>query len=359
MSKKTVSPPYLKFFPITYPHLLALLLSFILPSPALSKGITIIQCWDEQGKSYISSTPCPKKHQAKKEPVNKTIHLPLHPKGLPKKQYWIATILNETLSLYFLIDTGANGVSIPKDVFEHLVKKGKISQKDFIRMATFTIADGSKIKEAIYRLKTLQIGPITLKNVHVSVMSKKGTTPLLGTPILEALGSWKIDIPKKSLIITQNANSKRQSNVRTVNNNDTSQACIMLYRNFATHVNAIKRLVRYQKQDLQNVERLQESVEKSDLELSKKSEKTNFSSKSSYRHWKRQLKEFNAEKENFYNQVEQFRKNTNTRRNLYSRYRKKVVRHVEEYNTRCPGRAFQDHNGQWQTMVGIAIPDFE
>ncbi|MBF0212843.1 MAG: hypothetical protein HQM00_04660, partial [Magnetococcales bacterium] len=63
-----------------------------------------------------------------------------------------------------------------------------------------TMADGSSGHHAVARLDALRIGSREVKNVSVTVTPAKGM-PLLGTPVLEQLGAWRIDPQKRQLLI--------------------------------------------------------------------------------------------------------------------------------------------------------------
>jgi hypothetical protein len=63
--------------------------------------------------------------------------------------YTVPVVINEEITLNFVIDSGANLVTIPADVVSELVRAGTLKDTDFIGQGTFQLADGSKYTEKI------------------------------------------------------------------------------------------------------------------------------------------------------------------------------------------------------------------
>ena len=66
--------------------------------------------------------------------------------------YKVPVLINGTLTLNFLIDTGASDVSIPLDVFLTLLRAGTIDDLDIIGEREYTLADGSKSTSTAFRI---------------------------------------------------------------------------------------------------------------------------------------------------------------------------------------------------------------
>ena len=121
--------------------------------------------------------------------------------GKRRGLYWVRTVVNDLLAANFIIDTGASVVQIPQDMFDKLVALGTVGKEDVLGFGTARIADGSTLRQQIVLLKRIQIGDYTLGHIQAMV-GKTGVPPLLGTPVLEKLGKWRIDTERMALIVT-------------------------------------------------------------------------------------------------------------------------------------------------------------
>jgi TPR repeat protein len=82
--------------------------------------------------------------------------------------------INGTMTLDFVIDSGATDVSVPADVVSTLMRAGAIREPDFIGKKTYVLADGSKTKSPTFTIRTLKVGNTVLENVSGSVASFQG-----------------------------------------------------------------------------------------------------------------------------------------------------------------------------------------
>jgi hypothetical protein len=60
--------------------------------------------------------------------------------------YAVPVLINNAITLDFVLDSGASDVSIPSDVFSTLIRAGTITKEDIIGSDTYTLADGSQKK---------------------------------------------------------------------------------------------------------------------------------------------------------------------------------------------------------------------
>ncbi|MDQ3062707.1 MAG: clan AA aspartic protease [Acidobacteriota bacterium] len=85
---------------------------------------------------------------------------------------------NETATVSFLIDSGANYTLLPKDIWEKLGLKAK-------KTLNFTLADGTKIERDISECRIEILG----EDFHSPViLGEEGDESLLGSVTLEILG---------------------------------------------------------------------------------------------------------------------------------------------------------------------------
>lgn len=109
--------------------------------------------------------------------------------------------INEAIDLKFALDSGAADVTIPADVVSTLVRSGTITRDDFIGGKSFTLADGSTLPSVEFRVRSLRVGSLEVRNVTASLGNANGSL-VLGRAFLVRLSSWSIDNQKRALILT-------------------------------------------------------------------------------------------------------------------------------------------------------------
>ena len=114
--------------------------------------------------------------------------------------YKVPVLINDTITLKFVVDSGAADVSIPADVVLTLIRAETITQSDFIGAQTYTLADGSTTSSRTFRIRSLKVGDIVLLNVLGSVADTNGEL-LLGQSFLGRFKSWSIDNTSHTLIL--------------------------------------------------------------------------------------------------------------------------------------------------------------
>jgi predicted aspartyl protease len=112
----------------------------------------------------------------------------------------VPVLINNTMSLDFIIDSGASDVTVPPDVVLALMRAGTLTKADFLGTHTYILADGSKVPSQTFRIKSLKVGDTILENVVGSVGSGNGTL-LLGQSFLSRFSSWSIDNTRKVLLL--------------------------------------------------------------------------------------------------------------------------------------------------------------
>jgi clan AA aspartic protease (TIGR02281 family) len=125
-------------------------------------------------------------------------------RGVPLKResgiFVVPVQINDTMTLDFVIDSGAADVSVPADVVSTLMRAGTIKETDFIGQQTYVLADGTESKSVTFTIRSLRVGDRVLKNVKGSVASSQGSL-LLGQSFLERFKSWSIDNTKHELVL--------------------------------------------------------------------------------------------------------------------------------------------------------------
>jgi clan AA aspartic protease (TIGR02281 family) len=106
--------------------------------------------------------------------------------------YEVPVTINDSIHLNFLVDSGAADVAIPSDVFSTLRRTGTIQKDDLLGEQLYELADGRKVKQTVFRIRSLKVGDLTIENVKGSVGPPQGPL-LLGQTFLERFSSWSVD----------------------------------------------------------------------------------------------------------------------------------------------------------------------
>jgi len=125
-------------------------------------------------------------------------------KSVPMMQeggvYKVPVFINDTITLNFVVDSGAADVTIPSDVVTTLMRTGTITKSDFIGTQAYALADGSTTSSPTFRIRSLKVGDIVLQNVVGSVANVKGDL-LLGQSFLGRVKGWSIDNEIHALVL--------------------------------------------------------------------------------------------------------------------------------------------------------------
>jgi len=132
---------------------------------------------------------------------NSSCQYPIELYGDGSGVFEVATKLNNSLSISFILDSGASEVSITPDVATTLIRTGTISKNDWLEGKIYQFADGRTAKSDRFNLKSLQIGGYVLNNVSVSISNSIEAPLLLGQNVLSRLGKISIDYEKNVLCV--------------------------------------------------------------------------------------------------------------------------------------------------------------
>lgn len=106
--------------------------------------------------------------------------------------YVVPVLINGKITLDFTVDSGAADVSIPADVFSTMVRTKTVAQSDLMGTQVYVLADGSEHSLQRFRIRSLKVGSLEVRNVIGSVSPSAGTL-LLGQSFLSRIKSWSID----------------------------------------------------------------------------------------------------------------------------------------------------------------------
>jgi hypothetical protein len=121
--------------------------------------------------------------------------------------YMLPVRINDTVTVPFVLDSGAAEVSIPSDVFSVLKRSDTINQTDFIGTSIYTLADGTTVSSDRYILHKMGVGDHIITEVVANVVSVKGD-PLLGQSFLQKLPAWTLDNAQHALVLQDNSGER-------------------------------------------------------------------------------------------------------------------------------------------------------
>ena len=135
----------------------------------------------------------------------------------------VSVLVNEEIALSFTIDSAASDVSISSDVFLTLLRAGTLTDEDMIDTQSYRLADGSELTSKRFRIRSLRVGTVEIRDVIGSVVPSEGDL-LLGQSFLSKLKSWSIDNERHMLLLNESPKSERLIPVNSVTRITPSQA---------------------------------------------------------------------------------------------------------------------------------------
>lgn len=121
----------------------------------------------------------------------------------PKRgQKFVSTRINNVLTT-FLLDTGASTTIVSKAYLNTHIRSGFINRSThFLRHGNYVIANGESLFAEVWEFPSITIGPKTVYNVEVAVMSGIDESGfLLGMSTINKLGKPTIDLANNKIII--------------------------------------------------------------------------------------------------------------------------------------------------------------
>jgi clan AA aspartic protease (TIGR02281 family) len=114
--------------------------------------------------------------------------------------YKVPVLINNAITLKFIVDSGASDVSIPADVALTLFRTGTLKASDFIGVQKYEMADGSTLPSVRFRIKSLTVGNTVIEDVIGGIAPIRGSL-LLGQSFLNRFKSWSMDNAEQALVL--------------------------------------------------------------------------------------------------------------------------------------------------------------
>ena len=126
------------------------------------------------------------------------------PLGTSGGVFTVPVQINRSVTIPFLVDSGAAVVVIPLSVLRELVQNGTVTDTDVVGIGGATTADRSAYLMAKLRLRELRIGGTIVRDV-IAAVSPGLDEPLLGQSFFLRFASVTIDNRRQALILTPDA----------------------------------------------------------------------------------------------------------------------------------------------------------
>ena len=115
--------------------------------------------------------------------------------------YYVPVRINDTITLPFLLDTGASDLVMPADVALTLMRAGALKRGDFIGQTPYRMANGSEEVGDVVVLRDVRVGEHVVRNVSASITPAQGE-PLLGQSFLSKFGTLTVDYKRRVLVLS-------------------------------------------------------------------------------------------------------------------------------------------------------------
>ena len=106
------------------------------------------------------------------------------PLGRQGNTYSVPVRINDTITLPFVLDTGATDLVIPADVALTLIRAGALTSGDFLGKSRYSMANGSEQVSDRVMIRAVQVGDHIIRTVTAMVSPPAGD-PLLGQSSVE------------------------------------------------------------------------------------------------------------------------------------------------------------------------------
>ncbi len=129
---------------------------------------------------------------------DETIDIPYNEEGGVKM---VTAKINGTASIDMIFDTGCSEALISILEAQQLIKRGLLTENDYLGNSKSVIADGSIVEDMVFNLNSLELTngeqTIICRDVQVSVSSSIEAPVLLGNGVLDRVSSYEIDNENK------------------------------------------------------------------------------------------------------------------------------------------------------------------
>jgi clan AA aspartic protease (TIGR02281 family) len=112
----------------------------------------------------------------------------------------VLAIVNGSTQAALRVDSGATDVMLPRSVAAKLISAGSLTRADYVTTRTYKLADGSVRSQKVYRLRSLQVGTLVVRDILCTISNDD--SGLLGQSFLSKARDWAMDNRRHVLTLT-------------------------------------------------------------------------------------------------------------------------------------------------------------
>jgi clan AA aspartic protease (TIGR02281 family) len=117
--------------------------------------------------------------------------------------FTVPVVINRSISIPFVLDSGAADVQLPAEVVLTLIRTGTLSDTDFLGGSSYVLANGTTLSSPRFNIHEMRIGNHVVRDVEASVGPAIKSEALLGQSFLSKLPSWTLDNRRHVLILKE------------------------------------------------------------------------------------------------------------------------------------------------------------
>lgn len=114
--------------------------------------------------------------------------------------FLVRGMVNNCLTFEFHLDSGAADVTLSRAQFEQLRAARAVFPAEIAGQDTYVMADGRTAAQDIFLIRSLQLGPMTVRNVRAAIMPGNAP-PLLGMSFLGRFHAWSVNNHREVLTL--------------------------------------------------------------------------------------------------------------------------------------------------------------
>jgi clan AA aspartic protease (TIGR02281 family) len=146
----------------------------------------------------FGETPPQRTQLSPPTPVQKHEEVQIEKRG---SSYYVPVRINDTITLPFLLDTGAGDLAIAEDVARTLIRAGALKSGDLIGKRSYQIANGSEEVSPLVSIREVRVGEHMVRNVTAGITQPNGEL-LLGQSFLSKFGAVTVDYKRLVLVLS-------------------------------------------------------------------------------------------------------------------------------------------------------------
>lgn len=115
--------------------------------------------------------------------------------------YEIPISINGTVTMNFIMDTGASEMFITYDILSTLIKNKTIDDSDILEGKSYMVATGEINRNVRFNIKEIKLGSTVIKNIECAVAENLEAPILLGSNVLSRLGKVMLDFDNEMFYV--------------------------------------------------------------------------------------------------------------------------------------------------------------